>query len=141
MADLYNAGKALMAAAQVTAPAITMAQAPTNYGDDFRIPPGEALWQIVLTPEAPYRNSNLTYPRAVVTVRVYFYADSLANEESFLHTTVSAIADEWLDVGQWQAEAGVYGFQPGIEPEVADGGREGNVITIEASAVVLAAAL
>jgi hypothetical protein len=66
---------------------------------------------------------------------VHHYVTSLANEESFSHDTMSYVADALLVESIWQAEAGVYSFQPEVDPEMDGGDREGKVIsfTIEAS--------
>lgn len=140
--DLYAAAKALMAAANTAATETVFTQAPTNYGTDFRITPGAGLYQIQISPQKKFgEDSNLTYPRAIVTVLVHHYVTTLANEESFLHDSISFIADELLVGGKWSAEAGVFDLNPGIDPEVEDGGRVGNVITFEFNAVVLADAV
>jgi len=138
--DLYAAAKAIMADVN-TAAATTLTQAPTNYGTDFRITPGQAVYQVQMSPEKDYGHSNASYPRAVVTVLIHHYVSSLANEESFLHNAMSYVADKLLVGSIWSAESGVYAFQPGIEPEITDGDRTGNVITFEVSASVLADAV
>jgi hypothetical protein len=133
---LYTAAKAIMADVNTAATETVLTQAPTNYGDDFRITPGAGMYQIQFTPEKDYPlSSNESYPRVVVTVRVHHYITSLANEESFSHNTLSHIADALLVGSVWQAKAGVYSFQPEIDPEMSGGEREGKVIsfTIEAS--------
>ena len=135
--SIYTAAKAIMDDA-AAAGGTTLTQAPTNYGTDFRITPGQGLYQVQLTPERVYRNSNLSYPRAIVTVRIHHYVNSLASEVAFLHDTLGEIADRFLISATWSAETGIYATQPDIEPEMDDGGRTGNVITFEASAVVLA---
>jgi hypothetical protein len=135
--DLYTAAKAIMADVN-TAASTTLTQAPTNYGTDFRIIPGEARYQVQISPEKDYPlSSNESYPRAIVTVLIHHYAESLANEESFLHNAMSFVADKLLVASIWSAESGIYDLQPEVDPEMEDGGRIGNVITFEASAVVL----
>jgi hypothetical protein len=144
--DLYTAAKEIMADVN-TAAATTLTQAPTNYGTDFRITPGAAVYQVQMSPEKDYGNSNDSNPRAIVTVLIHHYvygadaAAKLANEESFLHNAMSYVADKLLVPSIWSAEPGVYGLQPGVDPEVSDGSRTGNVITFEVSAAVLADAV
>jgi len=138
--DLYTATKAIMADVN-TAASTTLTQAPTNYGTDFRITSGEARYQVQMSPEKDYGNSNDSNPRAIITVLVHHYVSSLANEESFLHNAMSYVADKLLVTSIWSAESGVYGLQPNVDPEVSDGERTGNVITFEISASVLADAV
>ena len=139
--DLYAAAKGIMADVN-TAASTTLTQAPTNYGTDFRITAGEARYQVQLSPEKDYpRSSNTTHPRAIVTVLIHHYVSSLANEEAFLHNAMSFVADKLLVASIWTAEASVFGLQDDIDPEISDGERNGNVITFEASAVVLADAI
>ena len=134
--DLYTAGKAIMALVDTAAPA-NVTQAPSNYGLDFRIPSGNAMYQIQIAPKDDFRNSNLSYPRAEVSIAIHHYASSLANEEAFLHQTMSFVADELLDGTKWVAQSGVFNLEPETEPEISDGTREGNVITFEMVASVL----
>ncbi len=134
--DLYAAAKAIMAAVNTAAPT-TIVQAPTNYGTDFRITAGQGLYQVQILPERDRPQSNVNYPRAVCTVLLHHYVTSLANEESFLHGTMSELADRWLVGSVWIAQPGIFGFDPGVDPEIDEGERVGNVISFEASAVVL----
>jgi hypothetical protein len=134
--NLYAAAKAILADVATSASA-TIAQATTNYGDDFKITPGTTDYQIRIAPQRDRVNSNVSYPRAIVTVAMHHYVSSLSNEEAFLHVEMQAASDALLVESVWQAETGIYGFQTGIEPEINDGARVGNVISFEASAVVL----
>jgi len=134
--DLYAAAQAIMADVN-TAATTTVTQAPTNYGTDFRIPAGEARYQVQISPQKDHGNSNDSNPRAIVTVLIHHYVSSLANEALFLHNLMSHAADKLLVASIWSAESGIYNLQPGVEPEMEDGGRIGNVITFETSAVVL----
>lgn len=135
--SMYTAAQTIMAAAAAASPT-TLTQAPTNYGSDFRITPGQARYQIQITPEKVYQNSNLNFPRAIVTVLIHHYATNLASEVAFLHDTLGQVADRFLLSSTWAAQTGIYALQPGVEPEMDDGGKIGKVITFEASAVVLA---
>jgi hypothetical protein len=51
---LYAAAKAIMVDVNTAATETALTQAPTNYGDDFRITPGAGVYQIQLTPEKDY---------------------------------------------------------------------------------------
>ena len=134
--DLYAAAQAIMADVN-TAATTTITQAPTNYGTDFRITAGEARYQVRISPEKDYPRGNINYPRAIVTVLIHHYVSSLANEVLFLHNAMSHAADKLLVNSIWQAESGIYDFQPDIEPEVDEGDRAGNVISFSVSAAVL----
>lgn len=138
--DLYAAAQAIMADVN-TAATGTVTQAPTNYGTDFRIPSGEARYQVQISPEKDFGNSNDNHPSAIVTVLIHHYVSSLANEVLFLHNLMSHVADKLLVGSIWRAESGIYDLQPDVDPEVDDGGRTGNVITFEVSAAVLMAAV
>jgi len=134
--DLYAAAQAIMGDVN-TAATTTVTQAPTNYGTDFRITPGAALYQVQISPEKDFGNSNSSYPRAIVTVLIHHYVSSLANEVLFLHNLMSFVADKLLVASIWQAKSGIYDLQPGVDPEIDDGERTGNVISFEISASVL----
>jgi len=138
--DLYTAAQSIMTDVN-TAAAGTVTQAPTNYGDDFRITPGTALYQIQIQPEHDRLTSNVAYPRAVCTVLIHHYVLNLSDEVEFLHNMIQVLSDAWLDQSVWVVEPGIYSLQPEVLPEMEDGGREGNVITFEASAVVLMTAV
>ena len=136
--DMYSAAKALMATVNAAA-ATVVVQAPTNYGTDFRITPGSAVYQVQISIEKDYGgDSNASYPRGVVTVLIHHYVSSLIDEEYFLHTVMSLVADNLLVGSVWQAQANIYDLQREVDPEISDGERVGNVITFEVSAVVLA---
>jgi len=137
--DIYAAAQAIMGDVNTAATWTTLTQAPTNYGSDFRIPSGEGRYQIQISPQKNYGGDpNVTYPRVICTVLIHHYVASLADEVEFLHKTMSEAIDR-LTVGTvWGAESGIFAFQPDTEPDVDEGDREGNVITFEISAVVLA---
>ncbi len=134
--DLYAAAQALMAAVN-TAATGTVTQAPTNYGTDFRITAGEALYQVQISPEKDYPRGNINHPSAIVTVLIHHYVTTLVNEVLFLHNLMSFAADNLLVGTVWQAESGIYDLQPEIDPEIDDGARTGNVITFGITAAVL----
>lgn len=138
--NIYAAAKEIMADVN-TAASGTVTQAPTNYGKDFRITAGEARYQVRLSPVEDYaRSSNDTHPRAVVKVFIHHHVTTLANEEAFLHNAMWYVKELLLVSSTWAAEAGVFGLQEteDLEPVIDEGERVGNVITFEASAVVLA---
>jgi len=135
--DIYTAAKAIIGDAS-TASTTTITQAPTNYGTDFAITPGAALYQVLLSPLPDYPRGTANYPRANVEVRIHHYASSLANEEAFLHSTMFQVAERWLVPSVWTAETRIFGLDPTDEPEISDGERVGNVISFSLSAVVLA---
>ena len=142
--DIYAAAVAIMADVN-TAATGTVIQAPTNYGRDFRITPGSAVYQVQMASERDYGgDSNASYPRATVTVAIHHYVlknDSLVDEKKFLHNMMSFAADLLMVGSTWRAESGIFDMQHDIDPEVSDGERVGNVITFEVSAVVLADAV
>lgn len=134
--DLNTAVKAIMALVN-SASALTIAQAPTNHGTDFRITSGDVAYQIQITPIDDLSYSNLAYPRANVTVLLHYYAPNLAGEETFAHEAMSHMADQFLPTTKWSAQSGVYDLDSEEEPEISNEGREGNVISFSATAVVL----
>ena len=136
LADAYDAATQIMAAVNTAAPT-TIVQAPSNYGTDFRITPGEGLYQVKILAERDRPRSNQNYPRAIASVLLHHFVTTLTNEENFLHITMNELADRWLVESIWQAESGIFSFDPGVDPEIDEGERVGNVISFEASAVVL----
>ncbi len=141
--DIYAAALALMADAN-TAATGTVIQAPTNYGLDFRITPGSAVYQVRLSALVNIGDANSNYPRTIVTVLIHHYVlknDSLVDEKKFLHNMMNHVADHLMVQSKWRAEAGVYDLQDGIDPEMNDGERVGNVISFEVNAAVLATAV
>jgi hypothetical protein len=133
---LYTATKAIMALVN-SASSLTVAQAASNYGTDFRIASAAVAYQIQITPLDDYHRGTVSYPRASVTVLLHHYAATLANEETFSHETMSHMADQFLPATKWEAQAGVFSLDPDEEPEIESEGREGNVISFSATAVVL----
>jgi len=138
--DLYTAAKAIMALVN-TAATHAVTQAPTNYGLDFRVTPGASLYQVQIFPKKDYSRATVKYPSAEVSIAIHHYANSLANEEAFTFATMSYFSDEFLDVTKWEAQSGIFSLDPDSEPEVSQGALEGNVITYEATAVVLMTAV
>ena len=135
--DMFTAVQTMMTAASAASPT-TVVAAPTNYGSDFRITPGTAVYQVQISPARDWPRANIAYPRAVVSVLIHHYVNSLTNEKAFLHQTMSEVTDRLLVMSVWSSQAGVYSLQPDIEPEISDGSRVGNVISFEVSAAVLA---
>ena len=144
--DIYAAARAIMQDANTAASWVTLTQAPTNYGTDFRITPGQGRYQVQITAQPDYgADSNALYPRVIVTVLVHHYilrgGGALADEVQFLHKTMGVVADYLMVSSTWRAESGIFDLQVDIEPEVENGGRVGNVLTFEISVVVLADAV
>ena len=135
-AAIDTAAKAIMALVN-SASSQTVTQAPTNHGDDFRIATGTVRYQIQITPRGDYHRATVAYPRAEVTVLLHHYAASLANEEAFAESTMGHMADEYMPAVKWEAQAGIFSLDPEEEPEISYEGREGNVISYAATAVVL----
>ena len=136
--DIYAAALAIMGDVN-TAASVTLAADPTDYGSDFRIPAGTAMWQIQLTGVPDYgANSNQPYPRALVTVLIHHYITTHANEKAFTLNAMNFVADTLMVGSVWRAEGGVYDLEPEVEVDVSDGERVGNVITFEVTASVLA---
>ncbi len=138
--DVYAAAVALMADAN-TAATGTVIQAPTNYGLDFRITPGSAVYQVRHTPLVSIGDANSNYPRTIVQVLIHHYVTTLANEKLFLNDMMYHASNHLMVRSKWRAEAGVYDLQDDIDPEMSDGERVGNVISFEVNAAVLATAV
>ena len=136
--SIYIAAGLLIDAAESAAAATVLTDAPSDYGTDFRITPGAGVTQIQVAPQMPYINSNVSYPRAVVSVLIHHYVTGSVNEQSFTLGLMNSIADQLMSRTLWAAQSYIYGLQPDIDPEISDGERTGNVITFEVSAVVLA---
>jgi hypothetical protein len=137
MTQLYAAVGAIIDDIE-TAVTKTIAAAPTNFGEDFRITSGTAVYQARIVREKDYgADSNLLYPRAIVEIAIHHYAASLADEVSFQNVTMSAASNRFLRDSYWQAEAGVFDLEPGVVPEISDGERVGNVISFVITASVL----
>ena len=141
---IYAAALALMADVN-TAATGTVIQAPTNYGRDFRITPGSAVYQVQLTPLVSIGDANSNYPRSVVTVSIHHYVLNpdpyLTDEKKFLHNMMNHAADHLMVRAKWRAKAGVFDIQDGIDPDMSDGERVGNVISFEVNTAVLATAV
>ena len=140
---IFAAAVALMGDVNAAATG-TVLLAPTNYGLDFRITPGSAVYQVRLSTMVSIGDANSTYPRVIVTVLIHHYVlknDSLVDEKKFLHNMMNHVADHLMVQSKWQAEAGIYAFPDGIDPEMSDGERVGNVISFEVNAAVLATAV
>ena len=134
--DLYDAIKTMMVAVNA-AVSQTIAQAPTNYGTDFRITAGTVAYQIQISPISNWKRSTVVYPRSEVSIAIFHYRTSLTTEETFLHVTLSEIRDKFLDPAMWSAESGVYGLDLDTEPEISEGALVGNVLVFELTATVL----
>jgi hypothetical protein len=136
MTQLRTAVGSLMSAISLLSPNAVTA-APTHYGEDFRITPGAARWQLRMARQRDYHRATVQYPRVEVTILIHHYVTNYANEEEFLHQTMYAVGTSLLDPAIWGAEANVFGLEPDVETEIGEGSREGNVITFEVVAMVL----
>lgn len=134
--DLYAAAQVIMGDVNTAAPT-TIVIAQTNYGTDFRITPGEGLYQIRVTGVKRVVNSNVAYPRATCSVILAHYVTTPTNESDFVHATMNELASRWLLASVWEAQAGIFSLQADLDAEIDEGERVGNVITFEASASVL----
>jgi len=134
--DAYDATQSILDAASA-ASTTSIISAPSNYGTNFRITPGDAVYQVQVSPEPDYPTSNVSYPRAIVVAWIHHYVTDITNEEAFLHSTMFQVAERMLARSVWIAESGIYGLEPDVDPELGDGEREGNVISFELSASVL----
>lgn len=134
--NLDTVVQALMADVNTASPE-TVTLAPTNYGTDFRITPGDALYQVQISPSKDFPRGNQNHPRAEVVILIHHHVSVSADEVAFLEQTISHAADTLLDPTKWRAEANVYDIEPDTDPEIASGEREGNVITFEITATVL----
>jgi hypothetical protein len=138
--DLYTAAKSIMGVVNGLS-SVVIVQAPTNYGDDFRIPNGTSMYQVHISRERDYHKGTVKHPRAVVSVSMHHRITDLANEELFLHDALSHLSDQFTANDLWRAGVRIYDLQPGLDPEMSEGSREGKVLSFEVSAVVLADAV
>jgi hypothetical protein len=136
MTQLYAAIVAIIDNIE-TAVTKTIAAAPTNFGDDFRIPTGTAMFQARIVREHDYVNSNVNYPRAIVEIAIHHYATNLADEVSFMNVTMSEVSARFLANSYWIAEAGVFNLEPDVDPEIGDGERVGKVVSFLVTASIL----
>jgi len=115
----------------------SLTPATTFYGTDFRVPPGQAVYQVQITPMQAATNGSVTYPRALVTIPIHFYIDSPTNEALFLEETLYNVSRFLLSRVYWRQTVGVYGIEADLDPEMEPGDRTGNVLTFTVTAVVL----
>lgn len=114
----------------------SLTQAPTNYGLDFRITPGVGVYQVQVVPEADHHRANESFERARVFILIHHYVSSHSNENAFVNNLMWRAADELLTAENWTGTVPGVGtvvatVEPGTEPTISDGTREGNVITFE----------
>lgn len=128
---------AVMMAAVATASGETITLAPDTYGDDFRIPDGESMYQVRMSPAEDWHRATLKYPRIEVEILIHHMIDIDADRIAFLHETMSYATDEFLDRGPWKAEPGIYALDPEDEPEIDGGDLAGKVISYTITATVL----
>ena len=139
--ELYAVADLAMVAVGI-ASANPVVGAPTDYGTDFRIPQGEALFQIQLTQQEDYAvDSNRQVPRFLLSVLIHHYVTTLVNEKEFVHDTMDLVVDNLVTRSTWNSaaarDAGLYDIEPETDIEISNEGREGNVITFEVTASVL----
>ncbi len=137
---LYTRVKHLMSLVNAAAPTAVV-QAASNYGRGFKIPPGDAVYQVRITPATRHHRGSASYARANVLIPIHHYASSAANEETFLHETMSTVANTLLDDARWTLGwprgRPPGDFEPGTTPKISDGTREGNVLTFEFAAPIV----
>jgi len=137
--NIYTSAVAIMGnVAGYVASSQTLALAATNYGTDFKITPGQGVYQIRVAQVDDYVRSNVSYPRAQVTILVHFYRQSLAQESVFCHRTMDYVRASVFSAGAWQAETGIFSFDPDEDLEISEGERIGNVITFELTLTLIA---
>ena len=129
--DLYAAAVAIVDTGA------TFESAPTNFDTDFRLTAAVYTYQVRIQPLPPRVLSNQTYPRAAITIDIHYPLTTFATEKTFAHSIIYTASALLFDHAQWEAEAGVYGFDLDEEPEMDEGAREGNVISFTFTAVVL----
>jgi len=134
--DIANAVTAIMADVATDSGKV-ISSAPTHFGRDFRITPGEARFQDRIVQERDYGHSNALHRRAIVVIEIHHYITGPGDEGTFHKTTMGYAADRFLDPNMWEAESGIFSLQPGIDVELSDGERVGNVITFEFTASIL----
>jgi hypothetical protein len=133
---LYQAVAAMIDDVEAAVSAVITA-APTNFGDDFRITPGAAVYQTRVVGEIPFLNSNVSYRRAIVEVAIHDFVRNSTDELVFMALTMQEVADRFLDGSYWRAESGIFNLEPDVDPEISDGERVGNVISFVVTASVL----
>ena len=134
--NIYGAAQAIMALV-ATAASETITQAASNFDELFEVPTGECRYQLQVEGNADDRTSdaNLVYPRVTLTVRIHFRVATRTDEETFLHVTLWHLKEQFFSAAIW--ESGTYALAADDEPSLEVTGREGNVISAEATLVVL----
>ena len=136
--DLYAEIQVMMAAVAAASPeAITLA--PKVYGTRFRVPDGDSMYQIQLSPSGDSHRGTVQYPRAEVEILIHHMIDADADRIAFLHETMSHVADKFLDRGEWigNGGTGVYGLEAEAEPDIDEAGLVGRVLSYSIRATVL----
>ena len=136
--DLYTAIQAMMVVVATASPE-TITLAPSNYGTLLRPTAGNSMYQVQISPsEDDGENSNVSYPRAEVTILIHHLKSADADVIAFLHQTMSHVADAFLNRATWRARSEIFDLADD-EPEISEGSREGNVTSFEITATVLMA--
>jgi hypothetical protein len=134
--DIANAVSAIIDDIEADATRV-ISIAPSHFGTDFRITPGEARYQDRIVGATKYGNSNDLHRRATVVINIHHYVTGPSDESYFHKTTMGYAADRFLDHNIWEAESGILGLEPDTDVELSDGERVGNVITFEFTASVI----
>ncbi len=134
--DLYTAVKAMVAAVSAASPE-TITLAPSNYGTAFEVASANSSYQVQITPAEDYSDGKSSFPRADVVVLIHHDVAAAADEDAFIHQTLSHAADSLLDKDTWRSQAGLFQVEPDTEPDVSEGSRVGHVITFEFTSSVL----
>lgn len=137
--DLYAEIQVMMAAVASASPeAITLA--PDVYGTEFRIPDGDSMYQIQLSPAGFYHRGTVKFPRADVEILIAHMIVIDADRTAFLHETMNHAIDKFVPRGEWvgRGVTGVFGLDPDDdEPDISAGELQAKVITYTISATVL----
>lgn len=115
--------------AMFTATSETAAQAPSDFGTDFRVPSGESLYQVRTLPvEIKNISTNDIHFGVKVSIDIHHNRSSYADELLFMTTVVNGAFSYLLDSDLWESRANVYGIgEDGAESDEIE--REGNVLT------------
>ena len=135
--NIATASKAIMVLT-ATAASKTITQAASNYGTNFKVPSGACRYQLQLQPQDDDKtsDSNLVFPNVELTVLLHGGVTTLATEETFTNVTLWHLKEQFFDASVWEGQ-GSYLLDLEETPAVEVTGREGNVISAEATMVVV----
>lgn len=109
---------------------VTKEAAASNFGTDFRVSAGTESYQIQVRHDGiEISQSNVNYFRVRVTMLFHHKRTSLADERTWMYTTLNPFRLLTAHL-QWTQQAHVYDLaDEDGDPESSDIEREGNVLT------------